>query len=83
MKKVAPYKPVSGWFDLSKLDLPKDKLRTYTNLQKLGAEYQKTYAYQKRFNLIQLEQLKELCSQMELDLILNYGALESEATNDN
>jgi len=83
MKAAIPYKSINGWFDLSKLNLPSDKLRAYTNLQKLGAKYQKTYAYQKQFNRVQFERLKEMCAEMSLDLILNYGALEQEGqTND-
>lgn len=78
-KICIPYKPIPGWFDLSKLDLPKKKFKAYSDLQLLGQHYQETYAYQKRHNNTQLEQLKELCAEMQLDLILNYNALEAGA----
>jgi len=76
MKKAEPYVPLSGFFNLLNLDLPREKFNEYASLQKLGAEYKKTYDYQKQFNRIQLEKLKERCAEMSMDLILNYGALE-------
>ena len=79
MKTVIPYTPIKGWFDLSKLNLPKDKFKRYSELQRLGKHYQDTYQYQNLNNRIQLEKLKELCAIMQQDLILNYGALEQEA----
>lgn len=78
MKKAVQYQPIEGWFDLAKLDLPVDKFNAYAKLQMLGAAYQKTYAYQKQFNRVQLEKIKEMCAEMSLDLILNYGALEKD-----
>lgn len=72
------YRPIKGWFDLSKLDLPKDKFSAYAQLQVLGEQYQQTLQYQKDDNPNQLAKLKELCAEMNLDLILNYGALEQE-----
>ncbi len=64
MKTVIPYTPIKGWFDLSKLNLPKDKFKRYSELQRLGKHYQDTYQYQKLNNRIQLEKLKELCAIM-------------------
>lgn len=78
MKKAEPYIPLPGFFNLLNLDLPREKFNAYAELQKLGAEYQRTYAYQKQFNRAQLEKLKELCAEMNIDLIMNYGALEQE-----
>jgi len=72
------YVPTKGWFDLSKLNLPKDKFKAYAELQCLGENYQKTLQYQKEHNNVQFEKLKELCAEMNIDLILNYGALERE-----
>lgn len=74
--KSISYVPIAGWFDLTKLALPKDKFRAYAKLQQLGTYYQKTYAYQKQFNTAQLERVKEMCAEMSMDLILNYNALE-------
>jgi hypothetical protein len=76
--KTAPYRPIPGWFDLSKLNLPKEKFKAYSQLQVLGENYQKTLQYQKEHNKPQFEKLKELCAEMNLDLIINYGALERE-----
>ena len=76
--RTTPYKPIPGWFDLSKLDLPKRKFEAYRQLQVMGENYQKTLQYQKEHNKVQLEKLKELCAEMNLDLIINYGALEKE-----
>ena len=67
---------MKGWFDLSKLNIPTYKLRAYSKLQILGEHYQKTLQYQKQHNNIQLEKLKELCAEMNIDLILNYNALD-------
>lgn len=77
--KTVTYKPIRGWFDLSQLGLPKDKFETYRQLQVLGEQYQRTIQYQKEHNKPQLEKLKELCAEMNIDLILNYGALEKAA----
>jgi hypothetical protein len=71
------YKPIPGWFDLSKLGLPKRKFEAYRQLQVLGENYQKTLQYQKKHNKSQLEKLKELCAEMSIDLIVNYGALDN------
>ena len=79
MRKSVQYKPIKGWFDLSKLDLPPDKLKAYAQLQVLGEHYQQTFQYQKEHNSVQLEKLKELCAEMSIDLITNYGALDKEA----
>ena len=76
--RTIPYKPIPGWFDLSKLDLPKRKFEAYRQLQVIGENYQKTLQYQEEHNKVQLEKLKELCAEMNLDLIINYGALEKE-----
>lgn len=73
------YTPIPGWFDLSKLGLPKKKFEAYAEIQQLGQLYQDTYDYQKQFNNAQIERLQELCAVMQLDLILNYGALEVDA----
>lgn len=81
MKKVAHYQPIKGWFDLSKLNLPPDKFKTYVQLQVLGEQYQQTFQYQKEHNSVQLEKIKELCAEMNIDLIMNYGALEKEAAD--
>lgn len=70
------YRPIKGWFNLSKLELPPDKFSAYAQLQALGERYQQTLQYQKQYNPIQLVWLKELCAEMEIDLIINYGALE-------
>lgn len=80
--RITPYMPVPGWFDLSKLDLPKRKFETYRQLQVIGENYQKTLQYQKEHNKVQLEKIKELCAEMNLDLIINYGALEKEECNE-
>lgn len=77
---MSEYMPCKGWFDLSKLDLPKKKFERYAKLQKIGQFYQETYQYQKKYNPIQLSQIKEMCAEMSMDLILNYKALESENT---
>lgn len=77
--KPIPYKPIHGWFDLSKLDLPKEKFETYRQLQVLGEQYQRTIQYQREHNKPQFEKLKELCAEMNIDLILNYGALDKSA----
>lgn len=77
-RSARTYKPIPGWFDLSKLNLPPDKLKTYRELQVLGEQYQKTLQYQKDHNNAQLQKIKELCAEMNIDLILNYGALEKE-----
>ena len=74
--KAVPYKPLPGWFDLSQLNLPKEKFEAYRQLQVLGEQYQRTVQYQKENNKPQFEKLKELCAEMNIDLILNYGALE-------
>lgn len=79
MKNDVHYRPIKGWFDLSKLDLPPNKFKTYAQLQVLGEQYQRTLQYQKEHNSVQLEKLKELCAEMNIDLIMNYGALEKEA----
>lgn len=76
--KETPYKPITGWFDLSKLGLSKKKFEVYRQLQVIGENYQKTLQYQKEHNSVQLEKLKELCAEMNTDLIMNYGALEKE-----
>lgn len=81
MKKTVQYRPIKGWFDLSKLNLPPDKFKAYAQLQVLGEQYQQTFQYQKEHNSVQLEKIKELCAEMNIDLIMNYGALEKEATN--
>lgn len=73
------YTPIKGWFDLSKLNLPKGKFKAYAELQQLGEYYQKTYAYQKKYNNAQLAVTKELCAEMQMDLITNYGALDKGA----
>jgi len=78
--KIEPYMPIRGWFNILSLNLPREKFNAYAKLQKIGAEYQKTYAYQKKHNRCQLEKIKELCAEMSLDLISNHGALEKEAT---
>lgn len=79
MKNAVQYRPIKGWFDLSKLDLPPDKFKAYSELQVLGEQYQQTFQYQKGHNSMQLEKIKELCAEMNIDLIMNYGALEKEA----
>ena len=33
MNKSISYTPIKGWFDLSKLDLPKEKSKAYSELQ--------------------------------------------------
>jgi len=76
MVKTHLYKPIPGWFDLSRLNLPKDKFEAYCQLQVLGEQYQKTIQYQKDNNKVQFEKLKELCAEMNFDLICNYGALD-------
>ena len=78
MRMPIQYKPIQGWFDLSKLNLPPKKFKCYAELQVLGENYQKTLQYQKEHNNAQLEKLKELCAEMNIDLIMNYGALERE-----
>ena len=70
------YTPIKGWFDLSKLNLPPEKFKAYAELQVLGEQYQQTLQYQKECNSTQFEKLKELCAEMNIDLIVNYGALE-------
>ena len=77
--KAIPYRPIPGWFDLSQLDLPKWKFEEYRQLQVLGEQYQRTIQYQKDHNRAEFEKLKELCAEMNIDLILNYGALEEAA----
>lgn len=77
--KSATYRPIPGWFDLSRLDLPKEKFEAYRQLQVLGQQYQQTIQYQKEHNQPQFEKLKELCAEMNIDLILNYGALDEAA----
>lgn len=77
-KNCIEYQPIPGWFDLSKLNLPKKKFKAYAELQRLGQLYQETYDYQKTHNSVQLEKLKELCAVMQLDLILHYNALEAD-----
>lgn len=79
MKKAIQYRPIKGWFDLSKLNLPPDKFKAYAQFQVLGEQYQQTFQYQKEHNSMQLEKIKELCAEMNIDLIMNYGALETEA----
>ena len=79
MKKAVRYHPIKGWFDLSRLNLPPDKFKTYAELQVLGEQYQRTLQYQKEHNSVQLEKIKELSAEMNIDLIMNYGALEKEA----
>ena len=74
--KKREYIAISGWFDLSKLDLPARKFNAYADLQKMGQQYQDTLAHQKRYNARQLDELKELCALMQMDLIQNYDALE-------
>jgi len=74
--KKKDYVAIPGWFDLSKLDLPARKFNAYADLQKLGQQYQDTYAYQQQHNSRQLDELKELCALMQMDLIQNYYALE-------
>ena len=74
--KSVPYRPIPGWFDLSKLNLPKEKFESYRQLQVIGEQYQRTIQYQRDYNKPQFEKLKELCAEMNIDLILNYGALE-------
>lgn len=71
-----PYIPLEGWIDLSKLTLPAKKFKVYAKLQRLGDQYQRTYAYQKQHNEVQLKKLKNLCAEMQTDLIFNYHALE-------
>lgn len=78
MAKTIQYQPIKGWFDLSKLNLPRDKFKKYAELQVFGEHYQRTLQYQKEHNSVQLEHLKMLCAEMNIDLILNYGALEQE-----
>ena len=78
MKKAVRYHPIKGWFDLSKLNLPTDKFKAYAQLQVLGEQYQQTFQYQKEHNSVQLEKVKELCAEMNIDLIMNYRALEKE-----
>ena len=70
------YVPIPGFFDLSKLDLPPRKHKVYSDLQKLAAHYRITYNYQKQHNKIQLDHLKKMCAEMQMDLILNYDAIE-------
>ncbi|HVI41970.1 MAG TPA: hypothetical protein VM577_15065 [Anaerovoracaceae bacterium] len=82
MKTPIQYRPIKGWFDLQKLNLPPDKFKVYAQLQVLGEQYQQTFQYQKEYNSVQLEKIKELCAEMNIDLIMNYGALEKEATHD-
>ncbi|WP_312942878.1 hypothetical protein [Oscillibacter sp.] len=77
--KPVPYKTIPGWFDLSRLYLPKGKFEAYRKLQVLGEQYQQTIQYQKEHNRTEFEKLKELCAEMNIDLILNYGALEEAA----
>lgn len=79
MEKAVRYHPIKGWFDLSRLNLPPDKFKTYAELQVLGEQYQRTLQYQKEHNSVQLEKIKELSAEMNIDLIMNYGALEKEA----
>lgn len=76
---VMPYTPIPGWFNLSKLNLPRKKFEAYRQLQVLGESYQKTLQYQKEYNSVQFEKLKELCAEMNIDLIMNYGALDMAA----
>lgn len=76
---TVPYKSIPGWFDLSKLNLPKAKFEAYRRLQVLGKQYQRTIQYQKEHNRPQFEKLKELCAEMNIDLILNFGALDKSA----
>lgn len=76
---AVPCKPIPGWFDLSKLSLPKEKFEAYRQLQVLGEQYQRTIQYQKEHNKPQFEKLKELCAKMNIDLILHYGALDKAA----
>lgn len=78
-KGKVEYTPIPGWFDLSKLTLPKKKFEAYAELQQLGQLYQDSYDYHKKHNGIQLAYLQELCARMQLDLILNYNALEADA----
>ena len=73
-----PYTPIPGWFDLSRLNLPRAKMKQYAELQALGAEYQATRTYQMQYNRGQYEKLQELCAKMQIDLIMNYGALEQD-----
>lgn len=80
MKRVA-YTPIKGWFDLSKLNLPVKKFNAYAGLQRLGNHYQQTYQYQKKYNSTQLAKLRALCAEMNLDLIMNYEAIEKEPTS--
>jgi len=82
MKKAIHYRPIKGWFDLSKLNLPPDKFKAYAQLQVLGEQYQQTFQYQKEHNSVQLEEIKELCAEMNINLIMNYGALEKEANHE-
>lgn len=81
MKTTFHYYPINGWFDLSKLNLPSDKFKAYAQFQVLGEQYQRTLQYQKEHNSIQLDKIKELCAEMNIDLIMNYGALEKETTD--
>lgn len=82
MKNAVQYRPIKGWFDLSKLNLPPDKFKAYAQLQVLGEQYQQTFQYQKEHNFVQLEKIKELCAEMNIDLILNYEALEKEKNHE-
>ena len=74
--KTVSYRPIPGWFDLSNLDLPKEKFEAYRQLQILGEQYQQTIQYQKEHNRSEFDKLKELCAEMNIDLILNYDALK-------
>lgn len=74
--KRSEYKPIKGWFDLSKLKLPPHKFKIYSELQNIGQHYHETYEYQQKHNRAQLYALKELCAEMNNDIIINYGALE-------
>lgn len=76
MAKKILYTPIEGWFDLSKLDLPTEKFNRYAKLQRLGDLYQRTIEYQRKNNNIQMQWLKSLCAEMQMDLICNYGAQE-------
>lgn len=70
MGKEIPYAPIKGWIDLSKYNLSPRKLKAYGELQRLGNDYQETYGYQKQFNRTQLEKIKELCAEMQMDVVL-------------
>ena len=72
------YVPRKGWFDLSRLNLPRYKFKVYAKLQELGQHYQDNIAYVKLHNAAQLEKVKDACAEMQMDLILNYNALEIE-----